>query len=82
MPSGYCFNAYNMIPKKKKIKESSTSSSYSSNENIHGNTLDGASERGNCRGASGYMPSKNNGYMPSKNKKSSKSTAKWYNNPY
>lgn len=74
MPSGYCFNAYNMIPKKKKIKESSTSSSYSSNENIHGNTLSGASERGNCRGTSGYMPSKN--------KKNSKNTAKWYNNPY
>ena len=74
MSSGYCFNAYDVIPKKKKSKESSTSSSYSSNENIHGNTLGGASERGNCRGASGYMPSKN--------KKSSKSSAKWYNNPY
>lgn len=74
MSSGYCFNAYNVIPKKKKTKESSTSSYYSSNENIHGNTLGGASERGNCRGASGYMPSKNI--------KNSKSTAKWKNNPY
>lgn len=74
MLSEYCFNAYNMIPKKKKSKESSTSSPYSSNENIHGNTLGGASERGNCRSASGYMPSKNI--------KSSKSSAKWKNNPY
>lgn len=74
MSSGYCFNAYNMIPKKKKNKEPNTSSSYSSSENIHGNTLGGASKRGNCRGASAYMPNKN--------KKNSKSTAKWYNNPY